>query len=277
MPPTPIPYTEWPAVRGITSLSEAEGVRLAETLPVIPWFVLSYGGLRHGLDRAFVAGSFDDPEAVVIQHRASPEEPEYFGKDPEAGWSLLSRIPGWFCVNGPTEDMRRLVKVLEREVRLPYHWLGDLFYTLETPPRRHTHPAVRLLDVADIPLIEQARPELLIGGYRTYEEALTEGTAAAAIIDNRIVALAENSGTNARYADIGVKTLEPYRRQGLSSAAVYLVAQRLQARGLTPIWSTGSHNVASQAVATKVGFRRHGRGEYLVYDGLKGTGGYRPA
>jgi len=125
-------------------------------------------------------------------------------------------------------------------------------------------------------LLQRAAPEIWAGGYRTYEEALTEGVSAAAIVDGQIVSLADNSAANGRYADIGVKTLEPYRRRGFSSAAVYLVARELQARGLVPIWSTGSHNVASQRVATKVGFQRHWRGEYVVFDGLQETGGYHP-
>ena len=277
MPPTPIPHPEWLPVVGIAPLSEAEGIRLANSLPVTPWFVLSYGGLRHGLDRAFVTGPFEDPEAVIVQHRSAPTEPEYFGKNPEAAWSLLSRIPGWSCVNGPTTDMRELVPVLERELRLPYQWLGDLFYSLQVPPVPHTHPSVRLLEIADIPLLQRAAPEIWLGGYRTYEEALTEGVSAGAIIDGEIVSLADNSAGNGRYADIGVKTLEPYRRRGLSSAAVYLVARELRSRGLVPTWSTGSHNIGSQRVATKLGFQRHGRGEYVVFDGLQKTGGFQPA
>ena len=277
MPPTPMPYGEWPRVDGLTALTLSEGVQLAEQLPVTPFFVLSYGYLRHGIDRAFAAGPLGDPEAVIIEHRGFTGEPEYHGRNPEAGWALLSRIPGWFCVNGLTDDMAPFAPIVEREVRLPSRWLGDLFYTLETDPRPHSHPSVRLLGIPDIPLLQRAGPELRIGGYPTYEEALTEGVAAAAIIDGRIVAVADNSASNRRYADIGVTTLEPYRRRGLSSAAAYLVAREVQARGLIPIWSTSSTNRASQRVATKLGFRPHSRGEFLVFDQLKETGGYRPA
>ena len=236
MPPTPIPRKEWLPVEGITPLSESEGVRLAERLPVVPWFVLTYGGLRHGSDRAFVKGPLEDPEAVVVQHRSSPSEPEYFGKDPGAAWSLLSRIPGWFCVNGPTEDMKRLVPVLARELRLPYRGSGTCSTRCRPPRVPHSHPSVRLLGIHDIPLLQRAVSETWAGGYRTYEEALTEGVSAGAIIDGQVVSIADSSAANGRYADIGVKTLEPYRRQGLSSAAVVLWWPGAAGPGLVPIW-----------------------------------------
>jgi GNAT acetyltransferase-like protein len=276
MPPTPVPYKEWAPAAGISPLSEAEGIRLAETLPVTPNFTIVYSGLREGIDRAFVAGPLENPRAVIVQHRSVPTEPDFFGPDAEAAWSLLSRIPGWDCVVGSTEDIARLTPILERELRLPPRALGDLYYILETPPRPQAHPSVRLLGVEDVPLLERAGAEMAIGGYRTYEEVVTKGVVAAAVVDGRIVARADNSASNRRYADIGVKTLEPFRRQGLSSAATHLVALELQKRGLVPIWSTGSHNVASQGVALKVGFRPNGRGEYVIFDALRPGGGFRP-
>jgi RimJ/RimL family protein N-acetyltransferase len=277
MSPTPIPYKAWAPVQGLTPLTETERIELAERLPVTPWFVIPYGGLRWGVDRAFVSGSPRDPDAVIMQHAGLQDEPEFFGRDPQAGWALLSRIPGWFCVNGPTEEMKGLAEILEREIPHPYRWLGDLFYQLEGPPRPYSDPLVRLLGLDDIPLFLRSEPAIRAEGYRTYEELLTRGAAAAAIVEGRIVAIAVSTAANRTYADIGVHTLEPYRRRGLSSAAVYLVAKELQSRGLIPIWSTGSHNVASQRVATKLGFKPAGRGEYLVFDGLKAAGGFRPA
>jgi GNAT acetyltransferase len=277
MSPTPVPYREWAPVEGMVPLTRLQGIRLAEKLPVTPFFVLSHGYLRYGIDRAFVAGSLEDPDAVIVQHRMVPGEPVYFGRDPDAGWKLLSRLPGWFCVNGSTEDLAGLAKVLEREVPLPFYRREDLFYTLEIPPKVHTNPSVRLLGISDLPLLTRALPEIWAGGYPTFEEAVTEGAAAAAILEGRIVSLADNPASNSRYSEIGVWTDERYRRQGLSSAAAFLVAQEIRARGRIPIWSTSDTNLASQRVATKLGFRPHPSAEFLVFDGLRESGGYRPA
>jgi RimJ/RimL family protein N-acetyltransferase len=276
MPPTPIPYEAWAPVKGLTPLTESERVELAESLPVTPWFVIPYSGLRWGVDRAFVAGPIREPVAVISQHASQPDEPEFWGTDPRAAWSILSRIPGWFCVNGPTTEMRGLAEILEREIPVPYQWLGDMFYVLDGPPHPYSDPLVRLLGPEDIPLFRRSDPAMRGGGYRTYEELFERGAAAAAIVEDRIVALALSGAANPAFADVGVHTLEPYRRRGLSSAAVCLVAQELQRRGLTPIWSTGHTNLASQRVAQKVGFRPAGRGEYLVFEELKATGGYQP-
>lgn len=275
MSPTPIPYPEWTPAKGLTPITAAHSVELAESLPIDPYHVILYGGLHRALDRAFVSGSIRDPDAAIVQHPLSPTEPEFIGRDPEAGWKILSRLPGWTSLNGSTEDMARFAKIFGREMSLPFRQFGDLFYILEAPPTPHPHPAVRLLGIPDVPLLEQFGPAVWGNSYRTFEEMVTEGAAAGAIVDDRLVSVALVSAQNPRYADVGVHTLEPYRRRGFSSAAASLVAQELQGRGIVPIWSTGSHNVASQAVALKVGFRPIGRGEYLVFDGL-GPAGFVP-
>ena len=276
MCPTPVPLPEWVPVPGLAPLTPSESFELAATLPVSPFFVICYAGLRRGLDRAFAVGPPSDPEAVIVQHRLAPEEPEYFGRNPETGWNLLSRVPGWTCLNGSIEDMREFGRIFARDMSVPFRPLDDLFYTLETAPRSHPDPAVRLLGIADIPLLRNYPPKVWGNSYRTFEEMLTEGVVGGALVDRRIVSIATLTATNGRYGDIGIHTLEPYRGRGFSTAAASLVAREVRARGITPIWSTGGDNVASQRVATQVGFRPVGRWEYLVFDGF-GEAGYRPS
>lgn len=275
MSPTPIPFRGWPPAGGLSPLRPEQARALAERLPITPFFVLSYAGLFRGLDRAFVSGPASDPDAVIVQHRICPTEPVYFGRDPDAGWALLSRLSGWDCLVGASEDMNRFAEIFRREVSVPFRAVGDLHYTLERPALPHADPSVRLLGPADIPLLQRTADTLPVGGYSTYEELLTEGVVAGAVHAGGLVALSVAGLSNPRYSDIGVDTFEPYRRRGLSSAATYLVARELQSRGQVPVWSTGSHNVASQRVAAKVGFQPYGRLEYLVFDGLK-PAGYRP-
>src|SRR5579859_3171122 len=275
MCPTPVPYRDGSPVDGLTPLSERERLELAGALPVTPQSVIAYAGLRRGLDRAFVVGPPRDPEAVIVQHRGSPREPEYFGRDPEAGWSLLSRIPGWTSLNGSTEAMAGFEEIFARKVPLPFRRVGDLFHTLEGPPVPHPDPAVRLLGLSDIPVLSRFEPEAWGNSYRTFEEMVTDGVVAAALVEGRIVSVALLSAQNARFGDIGVHTLAPFRRRGFSTAAASLVAGAVRARGLVPIWSTGRHNLASRRVAAKVGFRPAGEGVYLVFDGLAKSG-FRP-
>jgi predicted GNAT family acetyltransferase len=69
---------------------------------------------------------------------------------------------------------------------------------------------------------------------------------------------------SAQYCDIGVHTLEPYRKRGYSTACAALVAREVQRRGLTPVWSTSTENYASLRVAAKAGFREVGRMTYII-------------
>ncbi|MDQ3655635.1 MAG: GNAT family N-acetyltransferase, partial [Chloroflexota bacterium] len=64
--------------------------------------------------------------------------------------------------------------------------------------------------------------------------------------------------------DIGVATLDRWRRQGLATAAAAQVAGAIQRDGRIPVWSCGGHNAASLAIAARLGFREVARRTYLV-------------
>ncbi len=276
MVPTEIPHPNFSPVTGLTALSAEAADHLVRAWPDNPFNTIETSIVRRGLARVFVAGPLEDPAAVVVQPPWAPGELGFRGADAEAGWSILRQLPGWFCVNGSTEAVGALERIFERELGLPFRRLDDQYYVLEGPPVSHQHPAVRLLTEADVPLLARAPPSVRGGGFRTFEEMLTEGAAAGAIVDGELVAIAIAGAWTERYADIGVHTLEPWRGQGISSACTYLVAREVQARGRTPIWSTGGHNLASQRVALKVGYRSYGRAAYVVVDALRERDGYRP-
>ncbi len=277
MPPTPLRYPALPPVPGLRALEPPAAAELAERLPVTPQYVIPYAGLHRGRDRVFVEGAPEDPDVVVDEHWGTPGELEVWGRHPEAAWKILSRIPGWFCVNGSAEAIARLRPVLEQELRLPYRELGDLFYILEKPPVGAPEVPARRLTLADLRRVDEYEPPVWGNSYATVEELLGTGIVAGVIEDERLVAVAVESARNRRYADIGVHTRSEWRGRGYSTAAAATVASELQARGLTPIWSTSSTNRASQRVAEKVGFRPGEAGAYLVFDDLRTRGGYRPA
>ena len=93
---------------------------------------------------------------------------------------------------------------------------------------------------------------------------LTEGVAAAAIVDDGIVAIAFTSARSRDYADVAVATLEPWRNRGFAAAAAALVAGKIQEAGQTPVWSTGEDNLASLRVAEKLGFTRECELTYVI-------------
>ena len=93
---------------------------------------------------------------------------------------------------------------------------------------------------------------------------VTDGIAAGAIVDDNIVAIAHIYAETNLHADIGVSTLEAWRKKGFATAAASLVAQEIQARGKVPAWSCGEDNFASLRVAEKLGFTEVGRRTYVI-------------
>ncbi len=232
--------------------------------------------LLRGLGRAWIHRSVDRPSAAVVVAPWLEAEPAAFGSDAETIWSLLKEIPGWTCVNLDSETAPDLAKVIERELRTSTRLSADVYYVLDRPPIPHTHPAVRRLTEDDLELVEAAPEPLRPVAYLSTLSALTGGVVAGGIVDARLVASISMSVSSEEYADLGGHTLEPWRNQGMASAAGYLVALELRARGLTPVWSTGEDNVRSQRVASKLGFREFGRETYVVVPALQAAGGFHP-
>lgn len=54
--------------------------------------------------------------------------------------------------------------------------------------------------------------------------------------------------------EIGITTLEKYRKRGYASEACSRCVQEILNQGKIPLWSTGVQNTASQKLAEKVGF-----------------------
>lgn len=56
------------------------------------------------------------------------------------------------------------------------------------------------------------------------------------------------------HEDIGVVTAPAFRGRGLSTACAAALATEIRARGRQPSWSTSPDNLASRAVAARLGF-----------------------
>jgi hypothetical protein len=248
---------------------------LGETLPDHPFTFGARCLLMRGLANVWVSGPLPVFRAAVLQIPWIPREPMALGTDPEEIWNLLRQIPHWDCVNLSSELAVPVQRILERELGVPTRIYGDVYYVLEGAPVPHHHPAVRLLTEQDVELVDRAPPVLHPAGYSSTIAALTGGLAAGGIIDGKLVALISMTTSSERYADIGGHTLEPWRNQGMGTAAAYLVAKEVQRRGFTPVWSTGEDNYRSQRVARKVGFREFGRQAYVVVPSLQSAGGFR--
>ena len=255
--------------------TDAEQV-LAETLADDPFSFGVRCVLKRHVGSAWVRGPLASPDAALVVDPWQTAEPSAFGRDPKEVWELLRAVPGWTCVNCDSEMALVLAPILERELGLSTRLLADVYFTLDGPPVPYAHPAVRRLTEDDLELVEHAPNELIPIGFDSVLAALSGGVVAGAVCEGQLVARTSLTVSSETHADIGSHTLVGWRDRGYASAALSLVAAEVQERGLTPVWSTGETNLASQRVAHKVGFREFGRKAYVIVPRLQEAGGFRP-
>jgi hypothetical protein len=86
----------------------------------------------------------------------------------------------------------------------------------------------------------------------------------ALVRDGAAVALCFCARRGPQAAEAGVETLAPYRGQGYATAVTAGWALAVRALGLIPLYSTTWDNLASQAVARRLGLVRYGSNLHLT-------------
>lgn len=75
------------------------------------------------------------------------------------------------------------------------------------------------------------------------------------VIDDRAVSICYSARRTSAVAEAGVDTVEEFRGRGYAAIVTAAWANAIRAAGITPVYSTSDHNLASQAVARKLGLR----------------------
>lgn len=230
-----------------------------------PETVIALQFLREGSVDVLYAGDSADPEGIAIQLRDMPEEPIIFGNNAEAVASLLPHLSGWTCVNVPADLADDLIEPVAAtadasSVRL----LDDVHHVLRRPLDEGLIGPARLLTPDDRELISRAPAVLLGAGVDRVLDRLTSGHVAGVIEEGSLVALALTFALSDRYADIGVATHPEWRGQGFGTNVAACVAAAVQRDGRTPVWSCGATNLASMAIAARLGFEEVTRRVYLI-------------
>ncbi|MGI9078513.1 MAG: GNAT family N-acetyltransferase [Gemmatimonadaceae bacterium] len=130
-----------------------------------------------------------------------------------------------------------------------------VLHVLPDPSRLPSVPqgTVRLLAPSDIVALESLPTELK----KELEAESRAGTAiAAAFEDGQPVSFCYAGSETERWWDIGIDTLEPYRRKGLAARCVAFQIARFRERGKQPVWGATDSNSASVQLAAKLGFMK---------------------
>ena len=226
--------------------------------------VISASRLKQGMCDAYIAGTLSDVNAALVFDAYCTEEPSGFGTDADALWQLLKATDGWGCINVDAACAKSLGTLIEADTGTSVRYYGDVYHALLEPAHSYLNEAVRLLTLEDVERLARSPTEVQGNGYKTHEAMVTDGTAAGAVVDGNIVAIAHTYAETDLHADIGVSTVEQWREKGFATAAASLVAQEIQARGKVPAWSCGGDNTASLRVAQKLGFTEVARRTYII-------------
>ena len=245
-------------------LSPTELPALARVLGDSPETAIPVSRLMRGACTAYVVGETARFKAAVIDSHDNPGEPDGFGEDPEALWSILEPLEGWRVVDVSRTVAPKLGALIRASTGSRVAYLRDVYHTLTRPAAVYSNPRVRLLSVDDRALFDGVTDDLKPGIRGDVESVLREGFVAGALVGARLVSVAHTNAITARYADIGVFTHEDYRNRGYSTASAAIVAKAIRETGRTPVWSCGEDNLASLKVAAKVGFNEVSRRTYVI-------------
>jgi predicted GNAT family acetyltransferase len=236
---------------------------LALWLGDAPGTTIPLHALRTRRCDVWLVGPARGPRAMVLLDDRTPGEPWVFGVDAESAVQLLAGVPQWKCVSVGTDFAHAVAAALARMSGREVARYGDLYFEQREAHPVVPHPWVRAMTMADAPLLAAAERDVRPEKPEHAERLLREGVCVAAVTDGRIVAQTHSYYITPRHADIGAATTAAFRRQGLGTACGSLLCARLHAIGRIPIWSTGKDNLASQRVATKLGFQRVAERVYL--------------
>ena len=236
--------------------------KLLPIFPDSPENVYVHSFLKRKLCEAYISGDISNPQAIIIRSKFDPSELFGYG-NPQPLVDLLQTLSDWSCVLVNNDISAPLGSLFaSKGINIKYY--KDIYYVIQTPVQAVQIDNVRLLSISDANTVLSAAKELQGAGFASPQEMLTDGVVAGAIVDDQLVAIAHTSAISAKFADVGVYTTEGHRGKGYSTAAATLVIEKLQAKNLIPVWSTGEDNFASQKVTQKIGFTQISTKTYLI-------------
>ncbi len=160
----------------------------------------------------------------------------------------LSREPVAPDLEVPPECLGELLAMLATQAPVTSVWSGPAWYVPDDVSPAPGIDARTMLDPdllhADFPYLATRLPQLL--------------PCAAVLDDGRVASVCSPVRSTSVAAEAGLHTLLDYRGRGYGGAAAATWARAIRASGRIPLYSTSWDNLASQAVARRVGLVKFG-------------------
>lgn len=226
---------------------------------------------RHALDRSILLAALPDvPRWIEARHLLASETarvavdprapaPAFVVADP---WGELAAVVGL-----PAPE---LIRTLAGGVEEVLAWPENIDHVQQALPD-HAADLVHVHVLAQVPrlsapigrarLIRPRGRAELPGAPRELAEELLEVVRAgipigAAFDGDRPVAFCYPAARSGRYWDVSIDTLASHRRRGFAqAAALFMIRHMQQSTGLEAVWCSAGANLASTALAARLGFK----------------------
>ena len=130
------------------------------------------------------------------------------------------------------------------EYAYPHHGGCDVADESEFRIERITRENVSMIEGRIIPSFS----------WESSEQFLKEGFGYIALDQEQVCAVAFSAAVSSMEIDIGVETLEDYRRKGLAAILTGRMCEHIAAIGKRPVWACSTMNKGSMSTALKCGF-----------------------
>ncbi len=232
-------------------IAPTEREPLARVFPDRPGPMAGQHAVATGLGRCIV-DRWPEPRVAIARAGYDVQltgAPERLDED-----ELRELVPVGFIDAAP-EFEPTIARVFPAAVR----W-SRVIATLESaapPPRA---PAtIRRLTADDADALGELEDDIdwISASHGGHRKAARSTLAFGAFVGTELASVAIPFHLGPSFEDVGVVTRADFRGRGLSPACAAHVAADVRARGRTPSWSTSPDNLASLAVAKKLGARKH--------------------
>lgn len=117
---------------------------------------------------------------------------------------------------------------------------------------------VRQVDRALVERIDAELHEHIELLWGDYDRFLDNSFGFCTLVGDELASVGIATGVSTRYSNISTSTAEPFRRRGLAAAGCAACIAESLRRGLVPTWDCDAPNLASAALATRLGFVEDG-------------------